>query len=157
MAGPRLIDGAPVLLFERLTGTGGTAEAGTRHGRFYDAAALRESVRREVERLFNTQAPLHADVLQGRWRSTIDYGVPHFTLFWPGNVESEARLASLLTQAVEAYEPRLRSPRVTVHAIPEQRSTLIAAVEGELIIDRTVEPIAFTVAIRDSVTESHGQ
>ncbi|WP_448188542.1 type VI secretion system baseplate subunit TssE [Azospirillum sp. sgz301742] len=152
MSGPRVTPGVRVPLFDRLAAD--TAPDGRRDLRMLDRAGLAASIARELDRLLNTRTPLAADDLGRRPRSTLDYGLPDLSLFWPFDSDSEKRLCGLVTDTVAAFEPRLRNPRVTVERVDGQRRTLRATVVGEIALDGMVEPVSFPILLSDSASDS---
>jgi type VI secretion system protein ImpF len=112
-----------------------------------DREALRRSIGRELDRLFNTRAPVAAEVLDQRPRSTIDYGIPDLSLYSPGDPTAVGRLAAHLTRAVELYEPRLARPKVVVMADPQRAGSLIADVSGTLQLGDEVEALRFRLML----------
>lgn len=115
--------------------------------RTLDRRGLRESVRLELERLFNTRCPFPAHRLADRPRSVIDYGVPEVTGFSARNVEDRDRLAELFRRAVEAFEPRLQDVRIRLEPVPGDDLSLAGYVEGFLRTDGVPEPVSFLVAV----------
>ncbi|MEI8393946.1 MAG: type VI secretion system baseplate subunit TssE [Rhodospirillaceae bacterium] len=152
MAGPCITVGVRVPLFDRLVATAAAGEmSGAGHDRrMLDRAGLKASIGRELERLLNTRSPLAVEALSKRPRSTLDYGLPDLSRFWPANTESEAELARLIERTVMAFEPRLHKPRVSVERIPGRQRALRAVVAGSIALDNMVEPVSFPVAIDDS-------
>ena len=135
-------------LFDRLVDRDpGLGREVGRPQRTLDRRGLRESVRRELERLFNTRCPLPEHRLAGRQRSVIDYGVPELTGFSARNVEDRDRLAEVLRLAVEAYEPRLGDVRIRLEPVPGDDLSLGGYVEGFLRTDDVPEPVSFLVAV----------
>jgi type VI secretion system protein ImpF len=130
--------------------------------RTIDRGALKKSVRRELEQLFNTRCPIPAHLLGARPRTVIDYGVPDFSTISARNVADRARLAAMLRSAVEAYEPRLANVRVEVHLFSASDrvselqieriadGTLLAVVHGDLVVDGVPEAVLFTTALQTS-------
>ena len=155
MSGLRVIAGVRVPLFDRLVG-GGAADdpAGGRHDRrMLDRAGLKASIAREVSRLLNTRTSLAADELGRRPRSTLDYGLPDLTRFWPADDDSENELARMMEATIVAFEPRLAAPRVTIQRVPGRRRALRAVVDGSIALDDMVEPVTFPVLLDDSAEE----
>ncbi len=130
-------------LFDRLV----DEHPGTHHeappARTLTRAGVVESVRRELERLFNTRLSLPPHRLEGRQRSVIDYGIPDFRDASPGNAADRERLARALTEAVTAFEPRLRQVRVEVEAPAEGQEGLTARFSALLTTESMPEPISF--------------
>lgn len=130
-------------LFDRLVDLEPWVPREPRPQRTLDRAALRESIRRELTMLFNTRCPLPTDRLEDRPLTVLEYGVPDFSGFSPRNVEDRRRLATLLTRAVAAYEPRLARVWVEVEATSGDDTALACTVCGELRVDGVAEPVAF--------------
>lgn len=125
-------------LFDRLI----EGEEGAR-SRTLDRGGLKESVRRELERLFNTRSSLPAAELEARPRTVIDYGIPDFSHLSPQNPEDRARLVATLTKAVEAYEPRLRHVRIKIEDMNWEEHSMRILMEAELVEDPVGETISF--------------
>ncbi len=148
MSGPKLTSGVRVPLFDRLAATAAPDHlgGGSRAGRMLDRAGLIASIDRELARLLNTRTPVAADVLGARPRSTIDYGLPDLSRFWPADPDSTRELAALITATVAAFEPRLTSPRAVVEPLPATRA-LRALVSGMIELDDMIEPVTFPVLV----------
>lgn len=119
--------------------------------RTLDRKGLRESVRRELERLFNTRSPLPASRLAEMApedRTVADYGIPDPASFAPANPEDRREIAELLRRSVAAYEPRLQHVVVEARTLPDQPERLIFALGGALLIDGVPEPVTFPVVFR---------
>ena len=125
--------------------------------RTLDRRGLRESVRLELERLFNTRCPLPAHRLADRPRSVIDYGIPELTGFSARNVEDRDRLAELFRRAIEAFEPRLEGVRVRFEPDPDDDLSLAGLIEGFLRVDAVAQPVSFHTGIetRSGKVEVH--
>jgi len=146
--------GAPALIFDRLAHPD-DQRAGAGAVAFSDGrAALRESVRQQLEFLLNTRVPLDIDTLEERERTTIDYGIPDLSAFPLGNNDALARLARHITRAISVYEPRLRVGDVRIEASAGQRHTLVAHVSGKFEIGAVVEPVSFVLAVGDTSRET---
>lgn len=155
MSGLRVIAGVRVPLFDRLV-AGGAADdlaGGSHDRRMLDRAGLNASIARELARLLNTRSPLAAEELGRRPRSTLDYGLPDLSRFWPADVDSETELARLIESTVGAFEPRLAAPRVVIERVAGRRRALRAVVSGSIALDAMVEPVTFPVLLDDSAEE----
>lgn len=139
-----VIDGGHKLLFERLIEDAADPLAEAVH----DWDSLRDSVILEVHRLFNTRLSADAGRMAGRRRTTLDYGIPDLSRFPPRNPEAEADLARQLTQALQAFEPRLAAPTVTLERLDGPEGGLVAHVGGEIRLERLTAPLSFPVALR---------
>lgn len=133
-------------LFDRLTDREPGSRRELRPRKTLDRAGLRESVRRELGRLFDTRCPLPADDLRGRERTVIDYGLPDVSVLAPENHADRLRLAAILREAIVAYEPRLAEVRVTVDRPapePGRRQALRARIDAVLVVDDVPESVSF--------------
>lgn len=140
-------------LFDRLVDLSPGVRRELRPFRTLDRAGLRESVRRELERLFSTRCPLPADRLAERERTVIDYGVPDLSVLGPARYLDRDRLASILREAIAAYEPRLSQVRVTVAEAGDDRERLRARIEAVLVVDGVPESVAFDTALHGGAAE----
>lgn len=135
--GPRAIDGARALLFEKLLGTGAVPG-------HYDADGLAAAVTASLARLLATRAgPDAASRAPGR-RLVTDYGVPSLEQFAPTRPDDRARLAGALRDAILAFEPRLENPDVVVVHVPALAGRLEARIAGWLRLQRSLEAFSFT-------------
>ena len=114
--------------------------------RTLDRRGLKESVRRELEQLFNTRCPIPSHRLRLRERSVIDYGIPDFSNFSPRRFEDRARLADVLRRAIEAFEPRLANVRVHVDGGDDM--TLVGIIEADLVVENVTEPVSFETVLQ---------
>jgi type VI secretion system protein ImpF len=157
MSGPRITAGVRVPLFDRLVETAAPDDLvdGNHDRRMLDRTGLKASIGRELARLLNTRTPLAADVLDRRPRSTVDYGLPDLSRFWPGDDNSENELARLIERTVAAFEPRLLTPRVIIERVAGQRRALRALVSGSIVLNAMVEPVTFPVLVNDATDRSY--
>jgi type VI secretion system protein ImpF len=109
---------------------------------------LRESVRRELEQLFNTRCPIPAHRLSGRPRTVVDYGIPDLSGFSARSAPDRARVADVLRRAIEVFEPRLAGVRVVLEAVPEDGFALAGRIEAVLATDPVPEPVSFLTALQ---------
>jgi type VI secretion system lysozyme-like protein len=144
-------------LFDRLVDRDPRLRREVRPMRTLDRRGLRESVRRELELLFNTRCPFPAHRLAGRAPSVIDYGIPDFSTFSPRSFEDRERLADLLRRAVEAFEPRLAHVRVYIEPAPGENLALTGRIEAVLLADPVPEPVSFETVLqmREAKVEVH--
>ena len=116
--------------------------------RAIDRRGVRESVRRELEQLFNTRCPVPAHLLPTRTRTVIDYGIPDFSTLYARNPDDRARLAVILRHAIEIYEPRLANVRVVIEAVNGDDFRLTGVIAADLVFDGIPEPVLFTTALQ---------
>jgi len=143
----RAFEGARALLFERLVDLDPQAPTEPKPLRTLNRRELRESVRRELEWLLNTRCPIPAPLLDERERTVINYGIPDLSWFYPQNPRDQRRLASILSQTISAFEPRLRQVRVTVERYLDVQQALYVIVDALLVIESITEPVSFPVVI----------
>ncbi len=113
---------------------------------------LRQAVLRDLGWLLNTTNLTAVDDLSEfplAEKSTLNYGIPGFA----GMIESGARLEALerqLAEAIEAYEPRIRSEtlRVRTRAMTDDANpSLVFEIEGELWAQPVPVPLYLETAI----------
>lgn len=134
-------------LFDRLVDRDPRLRHELRPSRTLDRRGLRESVRRELEQLFNTRCPFPAHRLPIRERSVIDYGIPDFSVFSPRSYDDRVRLAELLRRAIEAFEPRLIDVQVSLEPSPGNDLSLLGLIEAKLLTDLVAEPVSFETSV----------
>lgn len=134
-------------LFDRLVDRDPRLRHELRPSRTLDRRGLRESVRRELEQLFNTRCPFPAHRLPIRERSVIDYGIPDFSVFSPRSYDDRVRLAELLRRAIEAFEPRLIDVQVSLELSPGNDLSLLGVIEAKLLTDLVAEPVSFETSV----------
>ena len=134
-------------LFDRLVDRDPRLRHEMRPTRTLDRRGLRESVRRELEQLFNTRCPFPAHRLPIRERTVIDYGVPDFSVFTPRSYDDRVRLAELLRRTIEAFEPRLIEVQVTLEPHPSNDRALLGTIEAKLLTDMVAEPVSFETSL----------
>ena len=131
-------------LFDRLTDLDPWSAGEPRPLRTLGRAGLRESVRRELERLLNTRSSLPVDRLLERPELTVlDYGIPDLSAYSAGNDDDQRLLAAVVTRAVQAFEPRLREVRVAVLHLEDEQRTLRLRIDAVLLADEVAEPVSF--------------
>lgn len=153
MAGARRTQGAPALIFERLAQPVDRRGSPTPVARVHNTEGLRNSVLRQLRLLLNTRVPLDIDTLEGRERTTIDYGIPDLSAFSLGNSDAIARLARHISRTISVYEPRLRVGDVTLEPLAGQRDAVIARVSGNIEVGSIVEPVSFAIAVGEAPDE----
>ncbi len=134
-------------LFDRLVDLDPKSKAEVHPVRSLDRAGLRESVRRELERLLNTRISIPARELEGRELTVIDYGIPDFSTYSDANQMDWKRLEEVLARVIQAFEPRLREVRVRVESYRSQSQRLRARIDAMLVAERVAEPVSFPAVI----------
>lgn len=122
ITGPRLMPGVATPLFDRLVDTGEAANVQP----LLDRDGLILSIAAEISLLLNTRCPRPREVMAGRRRTTLDYGISDLSGFQPFDSAAEAALTGELETAIAIFEPRLLSPKVRLSRItPELRSAFM--------------------------------
>jgi type VI secretion system lysozyme-like protein len=138
-----LIEGGRAPLFDRLRAARSPADP--QFLRFGDRQAVAESVRGELEELFNTRSPTPASRYAEQPLTVVDYGIPDLLAFNPQDQSDQARLAVHLTRAIAAFEPRLTHVRATVEPVAGRPQELLVRLSAALVIERFLEPTSFAV------------
>lgn len=139
-AGPRRIDGARPLLFERLFDGGGR--------RVHDPASLSAAVEAALRDLIATRPPAGAEGLPPEARRVLDYGAAPPEGFAVAAEADRLRIAAALRAAILAFEPRLLDPQVTVGPDPDDPGGLLVRVGGSLRLGTLHEGFAFAAPLK---------
>ena len=157
MTGPRVGEGAPAPLFERLVDDKPLVSTEARPFRTVSPDQLRDSVRAELQRLLNTRCPQEQEALVARKRTIIDYGVPDFTHLSPTSLADRKLVSRILGEAIANYEPRLRNVSVRIVGYDGPRQRCEAVIDGLLVVGNVTEPVSFpTIINRSGVVEGGG-
>lgn len=144
--GPK--DTCRVPLFDRLVDDEPEVSREPVPRRTLDRAGLHASLQRELARLLETRCPFPGDVALDRERSALDYGLPDLDQGGRGHVsERRARLIRIVTQSIEAFEPRLEGLRVTILDTGEGRSRVTVALTGSVLVDDHAEPFSLSLPL----------
>lgn len=123
---------------------------------------LKESVRRDLEQLFNTRIRCLSPPpeLPGLERSLLNYGLPDIGSFNLSDTEGRHAFCHWVEQLVLLFEPRIRSVKVIASGMPDPtdntfqfrvEATLRAAAADEtIILDSVLNPISKVVDIVES-------
>ncbi|HEY0006426.1 MAG TPA: type VI secretion system baseplate subunit TssE [Pyrinomonadaceae bacterium] len=149
MREPKPIEGARALLFERLMDDDPKSLKEEPHPfRILNKKELKESVRRELERLLNTRCSVPTHLLGDVERTIINYGIPDFSSFSAQNADDQRRLAQIIRETINAFEPRLRQVQVTVEPFQKSNRALWVKIDGVLLIGSVTEPVSFPVLVQ---------
>ena len=142
-------------LFDRLTDLDPETTTELRPLRVYSKSELRESVRVEVARLFNTRNLLNVRGIQPGGLTVINYGVPDYAAYFPLSPTNQQGLAQMLARSLQAFEPRLKKVKVKVELIDTKQNALLVRIDAMLVVEAVSEPVSFPVVIRhkDGVVE----
>jgi len=144
--GPKRGPGGRVPLFDRLFDLDRShQEAQPR--RVLARREVLASIRAELARLLNTRCAGPIDGLGDQERTVVNFGLPDFLTLSPTTDRDRQRLARLITDAVRAYEPRLRAPVVEVAPLAGRAPRLQLTLHATLELDHLAEPVSFPLAI----------
>jgi type VI secretion system protein ImpF len=119
-------------------------------------AALRRSVRRDLEALLNTRRRWRSwpESYAHLARSPLGYGIADFSSGAFNNPRERERLRYELEEAIRLFEPRLTRLRVRILDPKEPlEATLRLRIEGLLRVEPAPNPIAFDTFVDAATTE----
>jgi type VI secretion system protein ImpF len=119
-------------------------------------AALRRSVRRDLEALLNTRRRWRSwpDTYTHLARSPLGYGIADFSSGAFNNPRERERLRYELEEAIRLFEPRLTRLRVRILDPKDPlEATLRLRIEGLLCVEPAPDPIAFDTFVDTATTE----
>ena len=134
---------APTPLFDKLISIEPDDPVEKRRLSALDKTGLRLSIRRELVRILNSRTRLKADHVYTDGRSVADFGIADRTDLNPQSLSDRDTLAQDIQDAIRAYEPRLRAPKVQVLAPEEHQQGLYIYIEGRLAEFNVKEPLMF--------------
>lgn len=137
---PQVVAATGVPLFDRLT----SFEEGAVDGSLLDAPGLRLSLRREMDRLFNTRSARTVDAYLQADLSVIDYGLPDVSHLSVQSETDRGLVAQVIVKALSAFEPRLSAVRVEVLA--NERSGVRAVIQAAVRLGREMRRVDFELA-----------
>ncbi len=106
------------------------------------------SVARALARLLDTRRHVSlAEAAHDGELTVLDYGIPDFGLASPDDLQARWLMREAIRRAIEAFEPRLRSPAVELASAPGRRGVLNVHITGQLMDGQTVEPVTFQRAL----------
>lgn len=143
----------PMPLFDRLIDEQPGLRRESPPLRTLDRRGLKESVRRELEHLFNARISSPAHRLETMELTVADYGIPDFAPLGPSNPDDARELARKLKRVIEAFEPRLQEVEVEIDVQRGGDRGLEATVRGVLLVDQVREPVSFPALLKASDSE----
>lgn len=157
MAELKPINGARALLFERLIDIDPSMPTELRPFRTLSPRDLRGSVRRELTRLFDTRRHVAARKVDlGQTLTVVDYGIPDISDLSPQSAGDRQLMATVMRQAIQAFEPRLGQVQVVVDVDSSDPRRVVVHIEGNLRSGAVVEAVSFPVGLRVKQMESGG-
>jgi type VI secretion system lysozyme-like protein len=151
MTDPRSIDGAQSLLFEKLIDLDPKSSRDPQVFRVLDLADLKASIKRELERLFDTRRPVGLDEARTDPPETVmEYGLPDWSTLAPKSVTDRRALQRAAHDAIRIYEPRLFNPAVKIVDPKDKLGPLSLVITGEVRLETMVEPVSFPIDFRNT-------
>ena len=143
-------------LFDRLVDRPDLTSDEEKATRVLDRKGVLKSVRKELENLLNTRAPVEATKLGVR--STLNYGIPDLAYFSNKDINDWADLSEVITSTIEFFEPRIKDVEVSIKEVSAEQRKLVASVQGRLSFGSIDEPVVFPISISSgSDTSSNGK
>ncbi len=111
---------------------------------------MAQSVLRELQCLLNTRLPAAVGRSDESSQTTVNYGLPDFSLLNAASPTDRDQLAALIEKKIAAFEPRLRQIRVTLAPDPSNPCTVLGTMQGLLQMASISEPVTFPVILGNS-------
>lgn len=137
MADSHITGGGRALLFERLVESREEEEPPA-FG-VQTKQELWKSVSRELGQLLNSRCSVPLHLFGEEERTVINYGIPDFTSLSPHSSDDRKLIASIIGQAITAFETRLRNVQVTAEYYEDDERRLHILVEADLVRETVIE------------------
>lgn len=145
---PQTRESARATLLDRLVDKSPDVSQEPKPLRTLDRAELRQSVRRELERLLNTRSSYAPEILNQMERTVVNYGIPDYYHLSPKNLEDQKALSQELGRTISIYEPRLQDVHVVIEGYDDDRKSLMAGVRGVIVVESIRDPVSFPFSIQ---------
>ncbi len=139
-------EGVRAPLFDRLSTASKSRGGGASTG-MLDRAGQRESLRRELGRLLNTRSTYPSDRKGKGDRTVIDYGLPDYSALYTQSALDQKKLAELVRETVEAFEPRLSQVQVQAEVLGDSEKAMRVSVSGILANGILRERVSFALQV----------
>lgn len=130
-------------LFDRIAGSDG----GVLEGDLTNSAGLRQSIERELGRLFNTTSRLTISQYLKADLMVLDYGLPDFRGLAFDSTEVLSELLIVLERAIQVFEPRMRQTTVKVSSGADLRAGVTVDIIATVIIGTQQRRVQFGLEI----------
>ncbi len=147
---------APTPLFDKLISQEPDDPIAQRRLAALDKTGMRLSIRRELARILDTRTRLKPDHTRPEGRTVADFGIPEHAKLNPQSLADRDALARDITDAIRAYEPRLRNPKVRILPPDDVQQGLFIYIEGRLAEFNVSEPLMFQLVggrVKEVVTD----
>lgn len=152
---PNVLDGGPVLLFDRLVDMEPAVTREAKVWRRLSVDEIKQSVAVELQRLFDcrrSDSLAEAATRQASDLTVLDYGVPDFGIHSPHDLTARRLLAAAIRHAILAFEPRLIGTQVELRPSSQRPSQMVAHITAKLVVGEIVEPITYEIALDDAAS-----
>jgi type VI secretion system protein ImpF len=122
----------------------------------YSIRQMKEHVGRDLSALLNARCELLTELSEEykELKGTIlEYGLPDFTAFSLKNVADQKRIRRGVELAIAAFEPRLKSVRVSLDLPKQYDQILRFRIDALLRVDPTPEPVTFDAMLHMTTCE----
>jgi type VI secretion system protein ImpF len=140
---PKVIPASYAPLFDRLTGLSQDAVDDA----LLDSSRLKDSLARELLRLFNTTSALTLDRYLDSDLTVLDYGLPDFRTLSVQSATDLDRLARVIEKALRCFEPRLSRVSVQVRARPGSNTGADVALVAAVRLGHELRRVDFALAL----------
>ena len=121
----------------------------------YSLDQLRLSVARDIEALLNSRSGVDFDRLEGMpnaRKSVVCFGIRDFVGRVLTNSDEQRFIASSLSHAIAAFEPRLRNVTIEFQQRPGTFNSLAFTIRALLMAHPSAEPVAFDALLQPSLS-----
>ncbi len=140
-------EGVRAPLFDRLSEMPETGDSTSAPAGVLDRARQCESLQRELGRLLNTRSPSPSRKWEPGERTVIDYGLPDYSAMYTRSPDDQRKLAALMRETIEAFEPRLSQVNVEAEVLGNSEKAVLVKVAGVMAIGRIRERVAFAIDV----------
>jgi type VI secretion system protein ImpF len=145
---PALMRGSLAPLLDRLIGT--------EEASLLDAAGLRVSLVRDLERLFNSTSRLGTSDFIDLELTVLDYGLPDFRGLSPQSYPDRELMAGAIGKAIATFEPRLTLVQVTVDLVDGLSYRARVAIEAAVRLGNQLCRVDFDLEIMPGAATTLG-
>ncbi len=135
-------------LFDRIA----VLDGSVLEGDLIDGAGLRQSIGRELGRLFNTTSRLTISQYLKADLTVLDYGLPDFRGLAFDSTEVLSELAIVLERAIQVFEPRMRQTAVKVSSGADIRAGVTVDIIAAVIVGTQQRRVHFGLDIAPDAT-----
>ena len=138
-----LVRGALVPLFDRLAEPDGDNQ----FEQLLTPEQLKWSIARDLSRLLNTRSRLLKAEFLSHAGTTLDYGMPDISALSPKSESDLVLLQSLVTHAIQCYEPRLQKVVVKAFASTQVAGGVALLISGVVRIGLMLKQLHFELQL----------